>query len=590
MQAQYGLLLIDNTGEDLLDRLARELSPELLNHFILGTPLPAAALRFGLLANPLNEEPRPLPTWQLAGASTSMTRWLQDWKPSALRALDTLHERTGSLAAASLRDRIAAHDLRYDGNLDIYSPLGGARNVPALVLGGAPPPVSFGGRYDDASLTMASMVRARIAEQGPPAWLNGRGLLTTYLAPVGGTFTAEQAQAALEDARLGGMFAVTASTSRIYNRRYGTLQYRQMPVTHETGMASSVAIPGADHTLLLEGNDIPPFGGYIGEHGALVRMPIGLRPTGSTAAAFLDYFTAVLDALWAHRTLSRRDMLARIALWQEHYATIAAEQAVTRWATLLTTREKDDLQREVNQNLEMQERAISNARSYARAARHAQLRLDAYIAGESDNAGRLAADLTALKKYLDNGRLTKVTSTDRALTVTTSPLFVQDERSGAWHALGPMEIIINMDSTALRFKRAEGGGVEAYNSGMQAPHVYRDGRSCPGNFNELQVDLFMNGDWMSLIDAGIAFLESANTEDAAGRYVHRWPFVKDPAAVGLPPYPNGFRGPWTDYGPSESTSDDYDDDYEEDDEGTDELYEALTERQAPPDDVPAEAH
>lgn len=145
--------------------------------------------------------------------------------------------------------------------------------------------------------------------------------------------------------------------------------------------------------------------------------------------------------------------------------------------------------------------------------------------------------LISFRRMLESGLITSAMAVPRStrLVFDTRELIAQDERTGAYHLVGKMRIDIDMGSGAVKFSNLD-RRVDAMNQGMQAAHIYSDGRPCLGSFADTIPEFVARADWVGFIEAAIQFVESANTRDPAGKYVCRWPFVADPTAYDLPPY------------------------------------------------------
>ena len=145
--------------------------------------------------------------------------------------------------------------------------------------------------------------------------------------------------------------------------------------------------------------------------------------------------------------------------------------------------------------------------------------------------------LISFRRMLESGLITSAMAVPRStrLVFDTRELIAQDERTGAYHLVGKMRIDIDMSSGAVKFSNLD-RRVDAMNTGMQAAHIYSDGRPCLGSFADTIPEFVARADWVGFIEAAIQFVESANTRDPAGKYVCRWPFIADPEAYGLPPY------------------------------------------------------
>ncbi len=154
--------------------------------------------------------------------------------------------------------------------------------------------------------------------------------------------------------------------------------------------------------------------------------------------------------------------------------------------------------------------------------RQAAAELEGFEGHENALHEKLRAEFDALLK------LPKVTSVDwrgDCLTVGISNIQVTDPRSKKVHDIGEFKLVVDTRQTQLLFWNTT-RRVTAYEEGMNAPHVFPDGRPCLGTMNEVIPKLVANYEWSALIQMGITFLESVNVRDAAGRRVDSWPLAE----------------------------------------------------------------
>lgn len=205
---------------------------------------------------------------------------------------------------------------------------------------------------------------------------------------------------------------------------------------------------------------------------------------------------------------------------------------------------------------DMMETAATYRQSYLDSMRSAGVTMaHAEALQEQTRQTQANPDLMTIERMIDNGTLTSIEFDNMKAVVQTKPLLAYDPRTEAQHLIGRMRISIDMRGGSVIFRNLD-DLTHGFEGDMQAPHVFHSGHACPGNFAEMQVDLMQRYDWVTLIQMAIAFIETANTNDAAGKYVHRWPFVHDPTEYGYPPY-GGEVHPY-DYDPGDEDEDEED--------------------------------
>lgn len=92
--------------------------------------------------------------------------------------------------------------------------------------------------------------------------------------------------------------------------------------------------------------------------------------------------------------------------------------------------------------------------------------------------------------------------------------------------IGEYRIEVNLSQTdnaesAIRMF-ALGGGVQAFESNMQHPHVFVGGNACFGTYINTVMDCLADFDIPTLVDVLIMFLSNCNDADSAGKYWPRW--------------------------------------------------------------------
>lgn len=115
--------------------------------------------------------------------------------------------------------------------------------------------------------------------------------------------------------------------------------------------------------------------------------------------------------------------------------------------------------------------------------------------------------------------------TDGVIKVFTNTLFCTDPRTDILHDIGAFRIEIYTDGSknGVRWFNLN-RQVYGYNDRkMQAPHVFKDGHACMGNTEEIFPELIANYEFAAVAMVAIQFIESVNVDDAAGKFIDRWP-------------------------------------------------------------------
>lgn len=199
-------------------------------------------------------------------------------------------------------------------------------------------------------------------------------------------------------------------------------------------------------------------------------------------------------------------------------------------------------EQEVRRVSERTEERRSQYFSALRDLEHQMATLEGYR--QSGGDPHTASKIETVLGMIERGTITAFRRVDSAMfEVDTRTLLVQDDRTDAYHLLGRYTVRINMGNGEIRFMNND-RKVDAFGSQMNHPHVWYEGNACLGNFSEMIAPIVQSKDWFTAISMVLAFLESANTRDAAGQYVHKWPLVEDPTEYGYPAYDNGVPQPY----------------------------------------------
>jgi len=122
--------------------------------------------------------------------------------------------------------------------------------------------------------------------------------------------------------------------------------------------------------------------------------------------------------------------------------------------------------------------------------------------------------------------------------IFTKNLYCMDERTRRYHDIGTFHITINMfDKTysagsTVKIRNTKHQITAFGGHKMEAPHVFQDGHLCHGTLEQGMVEAYRNRNIYQMVMQLLMFLENANTEDAAGQYVDKWPEVSEDIALG----------------------------------------------------------
>jgi hypothetical protein len=172
-----------------------------------------------------------------------------------------------------------------------------------------------------------------------------------------------------------------------------------------------------------------------------------------------------------------------------------------------------------NEIVRLQQALVRKIREVQGAERKLE-QLSACKGGELEKYGQEFDKLLALPKVRD------MQVADGVVKVFTDTLYCTDPRSGKRHEIGAFRIEINTSGAndGVRWFNLT-RRVDGYERGMQAPHVFPQGRACLGNTAEVFPELIANYEFAAAAMVAIQFVESVNVDDSAGKYINRWPEV-----------------------------------------------------------------
>jgi len=133
-------------------------------------------------------------------------------------------------------------------------------------------------------------------------------------------------------------------------------------------------------------------------------------------------------------------------------------------------------------------------------------------------------------------KISAITVKDNTVHVYTHNIYAQDERTSRWHDIGTFHIAIGMHSNAYDTSKTVSikntkHEISISSTVMNAPHVWQNGSFCHGNLANGMTDAYKRRNLFELVYQIVLFLESANTSDAAGEKVNRWPEVSAETAL-----------------------------------------------------------
>lgn len=142
------------------------------------------------------------------------------------------------------------------------------------------------------------------------------------------------------------------------------------------------------------------------------------------------------------------------------------------------------------------------------------------MALEADNSSALERFGQEFDKLISLPKVREIEISNNKLEVYTDMLYCVDPRSSKNHKIGEFRIVISTDGSE--------GGIRWFNLTQiiyerSAPHIYRNGKACLGNIQEIIPELIAGHEYASAVMLAIQFVESVNTEDSFGKDISFWP-------------------------------------------------------------------
>ena len=153
-----------------------------------------------------------------------------------------------------------------------------------------------------------------------------------------------------------------------------------------------------------------------------------------------------------------------------------------------------------------------------RRLKEAQIIIAALKNGVSEEDAKYAQEFDKL--FTD--KIKKVTCTGNTISAFTNVLFCEDPRTRKLHEIGEFRITLDINTGRVLWNNLT-RKVDAYESSMHAPHIFKSGEACMGYLSEVLPELIANYEFAAVISLTIQFVESCNTDDPAGYFVFLWP-------------------------------------------------------------------
>jgi len=125
-------------------------------------------------------------------------------------------------------------------------------------------------------------------------------------------------------------------------------------------------------------------------------------------------------------------------------------------------------------------------------------------------------------KLLEIDKVIGVEVSTKRVEVYTKNLYCTDPRSNVVHDIGKFRISIPIGKGTILWHNLT-RRIYGYSEDMHAPHVFKEGKACLGNAEQVLPELIAKYQFSIIAMYAIQFIESVNVEDSAGAKIINWP-------------------------------------------------------------------
>jgi len=128
-------------------------------------------------------------------------------------------------------------------------------------------------------------------------------------------------------------------------------------------------------------------------------------------------------------------------------------------------------------------------------------------------------------KLLELDKVIHVDVSTKSIEVFTDTLYCRDPRNSKLYEIGKFRISIPIGTGIIKWCNLT-RRVTGYSDSMHAPHIFREGKACLGNAEQVLPGLISSYQFSIIAMYAIQFVESVNIDDPAGREITAWPLAK----------------------------------------------------------------
>ncbi len=194
-------------------------------------------------------------------------------------------------------------------------------------------------------------------------------------------------------------------------------------------------------------------------------------------------------------------------------------------ATKLT----DELKTSYTASVNNYKSCLDKAMEYAKSMYDLKIQLDAFSIDAFIEKEKIRIK-EMYRQILDIPHVLSIDVNDKCIIINTKNIYAIDSRTGKFHDIGTFQIKVGLMSPSYDVSNTvrifnTKHKVNAFDENMQAPHVFGDGHICHGNLAHQIANAYAKKDLFAVIQLLIIFLQEANVDDPAGKYINKWPEV-----------------------------------------------------------------
>ena len=258
---------------------------------------------------------------------------------------------------------------------------------------------------------------------------------------------------------------------------------------------------------------------WFQEHGLLVTLfdacDTMFKGCEETVDIFKIMLTEFVENIYQQRTLSKEEIAEKRRVAQEERKTKAVMKLLTSISTAKIATFKDML---ANAE-EVITRSRRDMLTSLKTKEHALKQLDLFQSDVSVSSEKLLAEFEQIPTMAHIAGYD--IAENKIIFMTDTIVMPVNDR---YFLAGRYDIEVNVNNAGVRFynQTPENLRRSVWGATCHHPHVNLEGGPCLGNAMEGIIQCVNSGEWAALASILVAYLESVNLDDAAGKYFYNW--------------------------------------------------------------------